>query len=423
MPGANISRSRLSYSLLVFAIVVALSFYESLAYRYRPAIDEACQIVSENYFDSAAIENFSLACEKAKLEFPKFLSAQAAAKTISELLSYINTSHLALFDPTENDQIWLHESLDNGIRARNIGGYAVVSEVLPKSPAEKVDIKVGDIILSVDSQQIADAKEIRGRSGLLMLLRHDFAREVRIRAEKFAEDDSLRVEILQEGVALLRVKSFLSSFFETEKLSPIINELKAFPNIIVDLRGNIGGSFPAMMRLLATFACEPELVGSLMISKRHEDPEVDLNDDLKVESQLEQIRRAQKLNLRLHEPAVCLKAHLWILIDHQTASVSEIFVDHLQQTKRARVAGQLTAGEVVMAQWFSIESLGTKPNGSTYSLSVPIADYANFKLQRIEEVGVHPDVFLEYELATALRGRDSWIDEILKMRHKQLRYK
>ena len=184
----------------------------------------------------------------------------------------------------------------------------------------------------------------------------------------------------------------------------------------------MAGVFPGMMRLLSAFSCEPELVGSLLISKKHQLPEVELKDELDVESQLAQIQSAQKLNLRSFKPLVCLRPHLWILVDHQTASVSEIFVDHLKQTKRAQVLGQLTAGEVVMAQWFSIASLG-QSGGASYSLSVPIADYENFRYQKLEEAGVRPDIFLDYDLESALTGRDSWIDEILKMRHKQLRTK
>ncbi len=403
---------------IVFIFVVGASFYSSLVYRYRPTIDEVCTIVVDNYFDLSATEKFARACEKAKHEFPQFASAHSTVQIINDLLSNIQTSHLNLFEPEESTKIWFHESIDNGIRARDISGFVVIFEVLQGSAAEKAGLKKGDEILSVDQNEIHLSLDIVGRSGDFIVVRNEHTLSVTVLAEKYEEDESLVVQRIDETHAVLRVKSFLSPFFESEKFSPIVKELRKYPNLLIDLRGNIGGSFPAMMRLMSVFICEPQFVGRLTVSPQHLVPEEDLKDDLETESQLAQIERVQILNLRTFKLKRCLNSRLSVLVDRNTSSVSEIFADGLHQLKRAQIAGQPTAGEVVMAKWFLISSLGTISDGTGYSLSVPIADYENLKLKKLEEVGIRPDIFLDYNFERALLGNDSWIDEILKLRHK-----
>ncbi len=208
----------------------------------------------------------------------------------------------------------------------------------------------------------------------------------------------------------------MGSDFYQAKLDAIIDQAHGFQELIVDLRGNIGGSFPAMLRLLSAFSCRSELVGHLLISSSHQTPVVELKDDLDTESQLLQIADAQKISLRTHPGHACYRNKLWVMVDHQTSSVSEIFADHIQESQRGAVVGEVTAGQVVMAKWFGLDSF----EGEAYSLSVPIANYQNFKLQELEELGVRPQKNLFYNLPEALLGADSWVDEILKMRHKSV---
>ena len=76
---------------------------------------------------------------------------------------------------------------------------------------------------------------------------------------------------------------------------------------------------------------------------------------------------------------------------------------------------------IVLENYYDLNALQNFKDA--YSLSVPIADYQNHKLVRLEDIGVPPNTFLNYKFADSLQGRDSWIDEILKMRHKQARDK
>jgi carboxyl-terminal processing protease len=407
-------RPKILLATVCFAFFAMIAFVNLSIYQFRPAIDEVCQTVTENYFDQSVLQNFQKSCEDAKDNFPKFMSAHATVKYINDILAGLKISHLFLYEPEENLQIWLHESVDNGLRARDINGAVVVYEVLKASSGDKAGVLIGDQIVSVDRSEIHFSGDLFGRSGRFMLIRKNHAIEIEIKAEKFEEEDSFEIRPLDSDIALLRVKSFLSADFEQEKLDAAIRRTLAFKELIIDLRGNIGGSFPAMVRLLSAFTCRDELIGRLMISNTHKIAELELKDDLEAESQLSQIESAQKINLRTHHAAQCFTRKLWVMIDHQTSSVSEIFADHLQRRRRARVLGEVSAGQVVMAKWFGMGTLGHQG----FSLSVPIANYLNFQSEALEEFGVRPEKKLFYSLPQALQGRDSWVDEILKVRHK-----
>lgn len=99
-----------------------------------------------------------------------------------------------------------------------------------------------------------------------------------------------------------------------------------------------------------------------------------------------------------------------MLIDGDTSSVAEIFTHAFYMRPRSRVWGQQSAGQVVMAQWFPIPALG----GDDYSLSVPIAGYRSIDGLELENQGLTPQRFLNYDLGRAKVGRDSWLEDALK---------
>src|SRR5690606_14906292 len=93
--------------------------------------------------------------------------------------------------------------------------------------------------------------------------------------------------------AHLRLSSFLPQYFEREKWLDIVSSLAPYERLIIDLRGNSGGSFPAMLRVLSTFFCTSEEIGSLTRSSvaiEHEEEEAAvLADTLISDLQLRQL--------------------------------------------------------------------------------------------------------------------------------------
>ena len=99
-----------------------------------------------------------------------------------------------------------------------------------------------------------------------------------------------------------------------------------------------------------------------------------------------------------------------VLVDEGTSSVSEIFAQAMTNLPDTNIWGWPTAGQVVMARWFQVGSLG----GGDYAMSIPIAGFRAENGEEIERIGVRPKRELQYDLAASLRGEDSWINEAIK---------
>ena len=78
------------------------------------------------------------------------------------------------------------------------------------------------------------------------------------------------------------------------------------------------------------------------------------------------------------------KGNVYILTSNKTASTCEPIVDALKRSGRATIVGENTAGAMLSAAMFQVSG--------KYHLFLPIADYYNADLQRLDQVGVKPDI-------------------------------
>ncbi len=158
-----------------------------------------------------------------------------------------------------------------------------------------------------------------------------------------------------------------------------------------------------MLRALSPFMCQPREVGRIWRQKRAgSKPPQELHDDLSADAQLEQVTASDEVILKTFDGYGCFRGKTLVLVDQNTSSVSEIFAHAMP-----RVWGLLTAGQVVMARWFSISSLG----GGDYAMSIPIAGFRAPNGDEIERQGVRPSKVLTYDLKQALKGVDNWVSE------------
>ena len=381
----------------------------SLMLSYERAAVEVCDLVGEHYYrrNEPEVREAIGKCRSAA-ESQVFLSSKAAnIERINDRLAEIKTSHLSLYNPEQNRQIWENQGLDTGIRSRFVDDLLVVTKVVPESPAEKAGLKKGDALIAVNGEALSGPYAAQTASGTLTVERKGEGMAIDVKPVDLSEDLSPTLHALGDGVLLVTMPSFLSQYWEAERWREMTKIFANYKRIVVDLRDNAGGSFPAMLRALSPFRCEAPFVGSLYQPMKEGLVEVaNMKDTLEARSQLEQLTTSARLKLRAFDSYGCYDGPVTVLIDSGTSSTAEIFAQSFYSRKGSRVWGHPSAGQVVMAQWFPVGAFGNE----NFALSIPIAGYETADGLDLENVGLRPQRVLQYDLDTELAGRDTWIE-------------
>lgn len=397
-------------------VTTTFVFMRYLESTYRQAAREVCELVQKNYYRGGeeGARHFVQRCRAEADTDPVLYNRSEIVARLNAKLSALETSHLNVFSPVEDRTIWENEGFDTGIRSRMIDGFLVVYKVLPDSPAARVGLAGGDVLLYLNDQLVSSSYVAQSGSGVFRIARGEREMEFEIVPEKLIEDFSPLLEPVSDTTAVLRIGSFLAKYFEDPGWRALASRLRMYQHVVIDLRDNVGGSFPGMLRALSPFRCDRPLVGQLFRAPSMSDtmPEAELENDLNAEAQLKLLKLAPIVNLKTFAGYDCYRGDVTVLIDSGTASVAEIFAHSFHGRPRSRVWGQPSSGQVVMAQWFTIPSLG----GEGYSISIPIAGYRAVDGTELENQGLRPEKTLYYALEAALLGQDNWVSEAAKHR-------
>ncbi len=170
---------------------------------------------------------------------------------------------------------------------------------------------------------------------------------------------------------------------------------RAAPAVIIDLRGNLGGAVGIIGGFAGHFSDSTWSLGTM--KGRGADLRLVANP-----------RRATSAGERVD----VIRAPIAILVDGMTASASEFFAAGMQGLGRARVFGEVSAGQSLPAAMLRLAS------GDV--LMHPIADHVDALGRRVEGIGVQPDSrtpLIRSEVAAgkdaALEAARAWLAEQL----------
>ncbi|MFA7188190.1 MAG: S41 family peptidase [Alphaproteobacteria bacterium] len=281
--------------------------------------------------------------------------------------SYLNADDLKDFDDKSSGSFG-----GVGIQITSDKGAIKVISPIDDTPAYRAGIKAGDYITHIDGQQVFDlslnqaVKKMKGRPGTKVKLtivpeeRGDpktltLTRDViKVKSIKFdAKGDDKKI-------GYIRVSDFGAK--TSKELKEAIGKLekKKVIGYVLDVRNNPGGYLIAAIDVSDAF-----LDGGEIVSTRGRDKE-DIDRSM-----------AKPGDLTHGKPIV-------VLINHGSASASEIVAGAIQDNKRGLVMGSQSFGKGSVQQ--------QKPFGDGTAIHLTIARYYTPSGKSIQGEGITPDV-------------------------------
>lgn len=370
-----------------FLIPFALGFYLTQKSQIRSTYSGICNLIEEHFYDNGeAIEKWLNKCHQFSQSIPPFANPEVVLTDFQDLMDRLGSSHFQIYNSEQDQRLWQGVSLDSGMVFKHIKNQVVIIRVAEGSSGEETGFKIGDVVLKINGETPPQDKDLSEIEGLYEILRGQTQLTKNLKIKRFQMDGP---PTFKDGV--LGITSFRAEYFEKESWQNLVSKFNGRNHLVIDLRSNYGGNFVSMLRALSPFFCKPTAVGTLKVP-RTEKPELrEFKDSLADEDQILDIDVASAVLLKTFpDYGPCYKGKLDVLITPITSSVSEIFASSLKEQKNARLWGDNSAGEVVLAVWYRLPELGDR-----YSISIPQAMYYTSAGKSIEGVGVIPDYYLD----------------------------
>lgn len=285
-----------------------------------------------------------------------------------------------------------------GIQITSDKGAIRVISPIDDTPAARAGIEAGDYITHIDGEQVFDmnlnqaVKKMKGKPGTTVKLTivHDGNEPkvmtlkraiIKVKSVKFSEkaDNAAMDDDKLPKIGYLRISDFGAT--TTKELKEAIKELekKNVAGYVLDLRNNPGGYLMAAVDMSDAF-----LDGGEIVSTRG-----------KEKADIERMF-AKPGDLVNGKPVV-------VLINHGSASASEIVAGALQDNGRAIVMGSQSFGKGSVQQ--------QKPLGDGSAIHITIARYYTPSGRSIQNEGITPDIEVLQSKIETIEKKESLFTE------------
>jgi len=271
-------------------------------------------------------------------------------------------------------------------------GQLTVIAPLEGTPAQRVGIRAGDIILEVDGKSTIDmsldeaVRLIRGPKGTkvkLKIMREGWEepKEIEI-IRDIIEIPSLKWEE-KDGIIYLKIYQFS----EKARLDFILaaNQILSVPTkkMVIDLRDNPGGYLEVAVDIAGWFLEKGKLVA------------------------IEEYGTGERQEYKSEGPAKFSDYKIVILINKGSASGAEILAAALRDNLKVLLIGEKSFGKG------SVQKLENLKGGS--SLKITIAKWLTPSGKQISQVGLEPDIKVEMTEKDIEEGKDPQLEKAIEI--------
>ena len=276
-----------------------------------------------------------------------------------------------------------------GIQIGIKDGYLTVIAPIEDTPAFKAGIEAGDRIVKISGEPtkgmglheaVSKMRGAKGTSVTLTIIREGW-KEPRdfVLVRDIIKIKSVKAKMLPDGIGYIKLTQFIET--SASELSSAINKLKAegMNSLILDLRNNPGGLLNIAVDVTEQFLPQKKLVVYI------------------------KGRTGERTEYFTKGKDPLTDIPMVVLVNHGSASASEIVAGALKDWSRAIVIGVQTFGKG------SVQSLIPLSDGSALKLTT--AKYYTPSGTSIQGVGISPDITVKLEAKdgkehTVIREKD-----------------
>jgi carboxyl-terminal processing protease len=396
----------------------------------RETVDYVWRTISERYY-RADLNGVDWVAARARWE-PQIVAAKTDTeywRLLDRMTAELGDSHTRVESPLQVEARRNQRVRSLGLSVREIEGQLIVAAVNADSDAFFAGVRSGMRMVEIDRRpaidtwrtwvanarrssspqatrqgamraltELARSRE-SGESGVpgvpIAVLRADGSRiDTMIALRDVSTRPSVTSRTLPSGVGYVRLTEF-SEWLRRDLLAAI-NALKHTPALILDLRGNRGGSAAMANTLIGAFFREPTVVGKAVT--RTGAP-VTLAFGLV---------QAIPLERRIPGRGDAYTGKVLVLVDEFSASASEAVASGLQSTRRATIVGQTTCGCLLAFLGYAQLNRGAE-------LAYSEVGYLNNNGQFIEGKGVEPDISIDVSVDDFRLLRDRALEQAVEI--------
>lgn len=347
---------------LLAGAVFGQATQKSNVYRYLSIFSEVFDLVRSNYVDQV---------ESDKLMDGAFSGVTDAVDEFSYYVPPPQMAAYASFSDVDDNGL--------GLVVTKRFGYAYVISAVAGSPADKAGIEDGDFIEKIDGQgtqklavwQVRNALNQKRPVKLRILHGGQTKRsEVTVAPATF-HPTALTTDTIS-GIGYVKIPYFDNG--TAEQFSAALEKVRqqGVKKLIVDLRGNAGGSIDEAIR-----SADALLTSGLITAI----------EGRKIEEKKWTSDRATAYD-----------GEVQVLTDLSTAGPAEVFAAAIRGNQRGKVVGVTTYGKAIVQQFIKLPSGG--------GVQMTVGHYTTPELKAITDSGVKPDVVVDLSAQFVDDGED-----------------